>query len=216
MCRHTTVHLESDYFFINCSKCVHKITLSFLLSVLCCNICDFIRTPYDSDSNNHSLWELPHATYCIKCPRLLFHLLGLCFFVPFPPPGLSCLLEQNQRRVCGFWRHASCSKGHRQQARELVTGPARLVHQTAERHKENPSLKKCWKASETVHMSSHYSWVMFDILCENQKEKNKLSCNSIFYIFLCQDASPAGIDKGKALAGRLIISHHEKTRFPFT
>ncbi len=56
-----------------------------------------------------------------------------------------CLPEQNQRRVLGLWRHAPHRGRHCQQAGDLIAGPACFIHQAAERHCQNPSLRRCWK-----------------------------------------------------------------------
>lgn len=69
-----------------------------------------------------------------------------CFFLPFTLwPGSFVFPEQNQRRVLGLWRHASCCSGHRQQAGDLIAVSACFFHQAAERHGQNSSLRKCWK-----------------------------------------------------------------------
>lgn len=95
---------------------------------------------------------------CILSPG--FPLLTQFFFTSFS----SCMCRflsssllvqpgrfvQNERRVFGLWRHAPCCRGHRQEAGELITGPARFIHQATERHRQNPPLGK---SSRTVHIN---------------------------------------------------------------
>lgn len=81
---HIIVNLQSDYFFINCSKCVCKISLLTLAML----------TLYMILTQTIFLVTLPTVRvttcclYCIQCLLALVPLTwSLCFFVPFTPPG---------------------------------------------------------------------------------------------------------------------------------
>lgn len=146
-------------------------------------------------------WHISDSFLSTCDPPLYFHVLAfslsyplLLFLLVSGAFSLSSLTrpatwtvgpsEQNQRGVLGLWRHASCCSGHRQQAGELSTGPARFIHQANERHCENPSLRKHWKVFWKVF--AHHPWTCEWCLAFREVPNSRnIHSRHFIIVFLC-------------------------------
>lgn len=130
------------------------------------------------------------------------------------------LPEQDQRRVLGLWRHAPCRHGHRQQAGDLIAGPARLIHQAAERHCQDSPLRKCWKDTLLACHPPTCEWCL--VSCVRPKIK-KINLPAVLYLYefnyecftalrynMCRGQYYINCrnQHGSKMTGNLVISHH--------